>query len=361
MKIALFLGAGASVVYGKPTTVQFKDQLSQIVRNSDLHDELLKRLLRSNKFPDVEYILKSLEDIETFSESRGGLFIADVTSTSSEHMIMMFENTPYTYKELIDTSQKLKKTIETQIFKKYSWDHKKDDLLNSILNPILSELDARNNTVKIFTTNYDRVVEEFCSLSNDFYANDGFIYDVNSQRHLWNGGNYDELDNPDRINLQLYKLHGSLNWKLHTKYDIERTTTENESTVETNHTKDFLIYPTLSPKDGMVKEPYKTIRQKFQEYLNETDVCIVIGSSFRDEHLNEIFIKYTQSKKRLLVISPSADKDVGRWLKRDLEIPKECINFDVPGIDISILPMELELDNMDDVTGFLNNNINRWV
>jgi len=52
----------------------------------------------------------------------------------------------------------------------------------------------------------------------------------------------------------------------------------------------LLIAPTISPKDGHEKEPFKTIRQKFINYLEIADVCIVIGFSFRDKKVAEPFL-----------------------------------------------------------------------
>ncbi|MCH7591009.1 hypothetical protein IIB34_08240, partial [PVC group bacterium] len=62
--------------------------------------------------------------------------------------------------------------------------------------------------------------------------------------------------------------------------------------------------------DGHEKTPYKEIRQNFVKQMTASEVCIVIGFSFRDLHVNEIMIDFIKSKKPLIVISPNATKDV---------------------------------------------------
>lgn len=70
----------------------------------------------------------------------------------------------------------------------------------------------------------------------------------------------------------------------------------------------MLVYPTLSPKEGAVIEPYMTISKQFEVLMDTLDACIVIGFSFRDEHINDIFSKFLTRRKSLIIVSPSADK-----------------------------------------------------
>lgn len=324
MKIALFFGAGMSVVFDKPTTRKFKELLSDVSGDTLFHDALMHSFLEVNEFPDVEYILKSLEDIVNFSQSNGGLFFSHIAETIPQHIMTFYHGTKFKYTQLVNEITNLKKTIEDQVFEQYSWNHEKDDLLNKIFDPIIGRLDAMNNEIKIITTNYDQAIETFCSQKDNFHCNDGFKLDSNSSRFLWNDGNYDELNFDGKINFHLYKLHGSLNWKNHKKYGIERTTFERKPN-DSNYDKDFLIYPSLSPKDGMIHEPYATIRSKFNDFLKNVDVCIVIGFSFRDEHLNKIFTNFVSSNKKLIVISPSSLKDVGNVIDASLYEQSEQI------------------------------------
>jgi hypothetical protein len=57
--------------------------------------------------------------------------------------------------------------------------------------------------------------------------------------------------------------------------------------------------------------------------MESADVCIVIGFSFRDEHINTIFNDFLKRGKSIVVISPSADKNVyANLLKRPIPDPE---------------------------------------
>ena len=86
-----------------------------------------------------------------------------------------------------------------------------------------------------------------------------------------------------------------------------------------NYLEDLLIYPTLSPKEGAEIEPYMTIRKQFEVLMDTMDACIVIGFSFRDEHINDIFSKFQTRGKSLIIVFPSADKTTfAHLLKKDV-------------------------------------------
>lgn len=71
-----------------------------------------------------------------------------------------------------------------------------------------------------------------------------------------------------------------------------------------------MVYPTLSPKDGAEVEPYKTIREEFRKYMEGADLCIIIGFSFRDMHVNTIFSDFLKRGKKMILVSPSAYKNI---------------------------------------------------
>ena len=50
------------------------------------------------------------------------------------------------------------------------------------------------------------------------------------------------------------------------------------------------------------QEPYKAIREEFRKFMEAADVCIVVGFSFRDEHLNTIFSDFYKLGKSAIVV-----------------------------------------------------------
>jgi len=87
------------------------------------------------------------------------------------------------------------------------------------------------------------------------------------------------------------------------------------------NTHNVIIAPTLSPKTASQIEPYKSILEKFIERLDNSDVCIVIGTSFRDEILAKKFVDFIEKGKHLIIISPSCYQNYARGLYDQQSIP----------------------------------------
>lgn len=363
MKIALFLGAGASVPFEKPTTAQLKEKLQNKCNTTSSSAQFLSHFLNYKEYPDMEYILQAIKEIKDFFTNSGGKIFNYAgfglhfhTSSGASMPFADFEK----------DVEGIERILEQEIFENYSWKYEEDHKsLYDVFLPIFNLLRSYSEKVTIFTTNYDRSIEEFCSLGNEFRCVDGFKQDPDSQRFLWNKGNYSYFDgDTNRVNVYLYKLHGSLNWKKHKQYGIERTTFERKPT-DTNYTEDFLIYPTLSPKDGAEEEPYKTIRDRFVQFMKDADACVVIGFSFRDSHINNIFRPFIESGKVFIAISPSSMKNVcTNLLKTDIpadyDESKICSLAPSGGNNVWCIPQGIDkknLQNLMDVTKGLIDNI----
>ena len=77
MKIALFLGAGASVPYGMPTTRELRDK----IQDDDV-DFPRKDLMDSAQFPDIEHILSALDELISFASTRAGILYMKLAQPS---------------------------------------------------------------------------------------------------------------------------------------------------------------------------------------------------------------------------------------------------------------------------------------
>lgn len=183
---------------------------------------------------------------------------------------------------------------------------------------LFGALRKHSKELHVFTSNYDRAIEEYCSKEERkcrcIY---GFYFDQFSKRRRWDGKFLYPIEE-GFTNVYLCKLHGSLTWKKHKACGIVETGEERRSS-DANYLKNLLVYPTLSPKDGQEIEPYSTMREEFKSFMVVSDVCVVIGFSFRDEHLNAIFSDFYKRGKSIIVVSPSADKNVfGNLLRKEI-------------------------------------------
>jgi len=274
--------------------------------------------LKFEKFEDIEHVLQCIKEIDDFFNSGGyggRYFLEGYTLQSTDG------RRPWALNEFINKIKKIREMIETDIFENYRWDRTKNEILIKIYNIIFAKLIAQNYPIRVFTTNYDSAIEEYCSLTRAYKCIDGFDWDRHSRRIVWNGL-FSPPDAEEGKDVYLYKLHGSLNWKMHSSGEIVRTVDEAKPQ-DPNLTADLLVYPTVSPKDGTEKEPYVTIKSHFEKVLDDSDACIIIGFSFRDEHIKNVFKKFVDDKKALIVISPSSVENTCKNL-----LEEEIQNYD---------------------------------
>lgn len=133
---------------------------------------------------------------------------------------------------------------------------------------------ARPHGVEIFTTNYDLLFEEALERSSSPYF-DGFTGGVKSFFDPVTVGN-DDL--PPRWT-RLWKIHGSLGWKL----SGERVTR--------GYGKDSseLVYPDHLKYDHTQRQPYSALFDRLKQFLSEPDtILLCTGFSFRDPHITSV-------------------------------------------------------------------------
>lgn len=136
----------------------------------------------------------------------------------------------------------------------------------------IREID-RKKPVEIFTTNYDLLLEEALERARAPFF-DGFIgahepfFDVSAM----------ELDRLPERWTRVWKVHGSINWRLHTGSSIVRS--------ESGPTKP-LIFPSHLKYAESRRLPYLAMRDRLRAFVKSRSVFITCGYSFSDEHLNE--------------------------------------------------------------------------
>lgn len=317
MKIGLFLGAGASAPFGMPPTVELRNKLQKFTYN-DVEEEILQSFLTESKFLDIEYVLQAVRDIIEFSRSKGGNYFF----THGKDGIFRYQKGTVPFDTFINKVVQAETSLEDFVYENYRWKTSSEELLLQIYDKIIEFLKNHSNSVNIFTTNYDRVIEEYCRLREKYQCIDGFERQPpHSEISQWTG-NFNVKKNPNGPeNIYLYKLHGSLNWKERANYGIVKTLEEGK-TPDLNFIRNLVVMPTLSPKIEEEQDPFKTIISNFIKFMKNADACIVIGFSFRDDRLNGIFKSFIENGKVLIIISPSSmEKTCKNLLKVD--VPKD--------------------------------------
>ena len=167
----------------------------------------------------------------------------------------------------------------------------------SYLTPMLSSRDLHG----IATLNYDLAVETACSQS-------GLTFDTGLDR--WRGG-YGWTWNPD-VDVRLLKLHGSLDYVLHTARPKGRRM-PTEHLVRTNG--EIGANPALVFGIGSKLRsngPFLAMLVELDQLLAKSEWLTIIGYSFRDEHINAALTRWVNSDVacHLSVIDP----DVEKWV-----------------------------------------------
>jgi hypothetical protein len=152
----------------------------------------------------------------------------------------------------------------------------------------------RSHPVEIFTTNYDVLLETaleaervpafdgFVGCNRPFFSHDSLTRPESSPGSAWT---------------RLWKVHGSINWRLDTVRGRPRV-------VRTDpHNEGEMILPSHHKYDESRKQPYSALLDRLTRVLERDDaILFVCGYSFSDEHINAIIFDALEAKRRPHVI-----------------------------------------------------------
>jgi hypothetical protein len=155
---------------------------------------------------------------------------------------------------------------------------------------------------EIFTTNYDLVLEAYCS-------NYGLIWEVGDYK-----GKLDISENNQVLygagSHSIYKLHGSINWYID-ENGIMRSSSEpikigSKTSLGHKVDKELLVYPVFAKYT--FREPFYSMFHHLKHRLSHCRMCCVVGYSFRDEDILGLFYDAMMINKLmyLVIIDPHA-------------------------------------------------------
>jgi hypothetical protein len=208
----------------------------------------------------------------------------------------VYENDP-TIKEFIHAANK-------KILEKCSFVDDTTDLSNhqTFLHR-LSRRRVRDSRLKVFTTNYDLCFERAAG-KNGSVVVDGFSFSrprafdpryfsydiVRRPRTGEDLGNYLEGV------VQLFKLHGSVNWERNDNGEVFEKTNPDPD-------KACLIYPASGKYQQSYIQPHLELVAQYLSTLREPNTCLLIaGFGFNDDHLSEPILSAVKSNPHLRLI-----------------------------------------------------------
>lgn len=178
------------------------------------------------------------------------------------------------------------------------------DLYESFYHKLFSLRSYKDPKISIFTTNYD-LYNEYALERNKIIYTTGMstginrFFEVNNfhYRLVDDTNRYKEIWQPTHKAANLYKIHGSINWRFDSKKNI---------VIENNHSPDSettAIYPTAMKNRETAEHPYSELFREFSIQLRRPNsTLLVMGYGFPDQHINNIIAQNISNEDFNLII-----------------------------------------------------------
>jgi hypothetical protein len=291
-EVVFFLGAGASVKAGVPSTYSFVNEYIKSIKEPAKKDKIKKIVKTLKQWKkdeiDIELLLETLTKLKDKDQEPLLQFYKDGN---------FFLGESYDIKPLIDDLKdfiKSKAIVESEEKIRY---------LQSF-----REIIEESGPLDIISVNYDTCIEQFCNCYRLFYQ-DGF--DV-----YWNPVAFQK----EYTDIRLYKIHGSVIWYQSDRGGyIKLPVMTKESKVQLitgEKAENLMLYP-MQKWD--YAEPLLELLVKIKHLL-ESESCkflIVVGYSFRDVHIIRILWDVARKNRELhlLLIDPDAYQIYSKKIK----------------------------------------------
>jgi len=312
--IIFFFGAGASAPFGIPTMKQFVVDFEKFLNENGSESEkmtytaikqtLEKKLQRQ---VDLEAVFTVIDGIINYSPERLGL-LSLYSARKIRHPTLMDKAICRSLKQKFHSFVREKCLISSESFDKIS------KVYRDFFNRLWMESTSRSSDIfrsqgnyryctkwTMFTTNYDPCLEHYWRQVARVNLNTGFS--VQEARRAW-------LLDPSKFSqtgLRLFKLHGSISWQIEPDGTVaEEQTIMGRHLLGRKFVGEMMIYP-IQQKELYV-EPYISMLKELNQELKTKSIWIIIGYSFNDPVIQEIFIRNSDERKRIVLIHPEAQK-----------------------------------------------------
>lgn len=317
-KSVFLLGAGAAFDAGCKMSAQMLAAIQELICNKqndyfhEIEGDAIKFLLTCLNYhsewktwevnrqyplqPNIEELALLIRRIK----NRENLVPYPVTGNWSDKLVRL--ETKFFQETRGSLFENIENTIKNKLLPE--WLEIKDTSFLKPLDDFFTRHTDKNITLEVFSMNYDLVWEQhFAEQKAKPYR--GFFSGE------WRG--FDKSSNEEESDLvNLYKLHGSLDWtRLFDGTVIEAShqeRVEEEFAGENRIEHDPFIIFGHGTKFFSV-EPFFSLIQNFSSKLKERDYFFVIGYSFFDPYINNLLIQAVkdgrQQNKKIIIVNPS--------------------------------------------------------
>jgi hypothetical protein len=316
-----FFGAGASAPFGIATMKQFVIDFEKFLSNNGTKDEnilygkiksaLEKQLKREI---DLEDIFTVIDGYINFNFERLGLlslyFFNEDLSQKTEILFSSYDaEVPIckTLREKFQNFVREKCLIPDEAFGEISEVY--HDFFNRFsLESTTIGIGRRHeyswhNSWVLFTTNYDTCLEHYWRKVAKVRLNTGFVADEATNTWVLNPNRFYE----EGQSVRFFKLHGSISWQIEPDGTVtEEQTVLGRSLVGRKFVREMMIYPVQQKE--LYLEPHVSMLVQLNQQLKNKSNWIIIGYSFNDPVIREIFLRNSNGKKKIILVHPEADE-----------------------------------------------------
>ena len=184
--------------------------------------------------------------------------------------------------------------------------------VSALFNRSQAGVAERRSAVRIFTINYDTLIEDALALGRFSYW-DGFSGGAVAYRSY----HYGEQEPKSGFRAHVIKLHGSVDWYLG---DDERVWRVRDGDLYPSTSSRVLIYPQATKYLATQRDPFAAQFDLFRRTLGSEaeNVLAICGYSFGDEHINkeiELALQHPGNKTTILAFSQDLNPVLERWGK----------------------------------------------
>ena len=296
-EIFFLLGAGASADAGIPTSKKMIEHIETLVggdnkwmRYADLYNHVKSSIhhaagIRGRFGRRVHYNIETLVNtLNELDRNEGHPLFPFIASWNQRFTGLAGPN--------FDCIRQFKRLILERLKK---WMCPDDTSRGQYYEGFVRLQESLNFTLYIFSLNYDLCIEQ---LSNDnFRIETGFA--GFGPQHYWDWQRFGEDYYNDPPQIQLHKLHGSINWKRDpsTKhlYSVNQVQSIDSSEMEVIFGQDFKLE---------AGDPYLFYAYEFRRFTLISPLIVVIGYGFGDPHINKMLSQslHANNNSKLLVI-----------------------------------------------------------
>lgn len=184
--------------------------------------------------------------------------------------------------------------------------------MEALFNRAQAGVAERRRAARVFTTNYDTLLEDALALSRVPYW-DGFDGGALAYRNH----RYGDAEPDQRYRAHLVKLHGSIDWRLS---DDDRVWRVRDGDVYPTKAERVLIYPQATKYLATQRDPFAAQFDLFRRALSSSgeNVLATCGYSFGDEHINqeiELAMQRPENKTTVIAFAEQLNSTLANWQK----------------------------------------------